>query len=285
MRHMKWLTPLILFIVILFSLSACGTSLEKPTGLEDSKNERIEVDKNVDKDREGEVDSFEEYNENEKTDDIKAETDKKSSKEKKSTSNKEKDFNTGKSDNKADQKEISPNQSSEKENDKSSAKLKSKKNENKSTGKTERKAETKQSAKSDQKPIKEKSDSKPKQEPKPKNTIELSVVVSSSEVPLSKTVHEIKEGDTVLDALIAITMDHGVHLDYSGSGGTAYVKGLGNVYEFDRGQGSGWMYRINGVFPDRGVGVVPLKDGDRVEFLYTTDLGKDIGADLKPFRR
>ncbi|AXI01404.1 DUF4430 domain-containing protein [Sporosarcina sp. PTS2304] len=96
----------------------------------------------------------------------------------------------------------------------------------------------------------------------------------------------IKDGDTVLAALIDITRKHKVQMDYrGGQGATAYVEGIDNVYEFDRGQGSGWMYRVNGIFPDRGAGVVPLLDGDRVEWLYTTNLGVDLNADLKPFRR
>lgn len=119
-----------------------------------------------------------------------------------------------------------------------------------------------------------------------KNTIVYSIVISDSEIPLAPTEMEVKEGDTVLDALIRITKEKGIQMDYrGGQGATAYVEGIANVYEFDRGQGSGWMYRVNGIFPDRGAGVVPLLPGDRVEWLYTTDLGKDLGADLQPFRR
>ena len=106
-------------------------------------------------------------------------------------------------------------------------------------------------------------------------------MISDNEIPLQPTEMEIEDYDTVLQALISITMQKGIHMDYRGhKGATAYVQGMGNVYEFDRGQGSGWMYRINGIFPDRGAGVVPLLDGDRVEWLYTTNLGEDLGADL-----
>ncbi|WP_305849688.1 DUF4430 domain-containing protein [Sporosarcina sp. PTS2304] len=116
--------------------------------------------------------------------------------------------------------------------------------------------------------------------------IVYSIVISSTEVPLPPTEMVIKDGDTVLAALIDITRKHKVQMDYrGGQGATAYVEGIDNVYEFDRGQGSGWMYRVNGIFPDRGAGVVPLLDGDRVEWLYTTNLGVDLNADLKPFRR
>lgn len=118
------------------------------------------------------------------------------------------------------------------------------------------------------------------------STIVFSIVISSSEVPLTPVKMEIKEGDTVLDALIQIAKKNKIQMDYrGGQGASAYVEGIANVYEFDRGQGSGWMYRINGVFPNRGAGTVPLMADDRVEWLYTTNLGVDLKADLKPFRQ
>ena len=129
-------------------------------------------------------------------------------------------------------------------------------------------------------------ESEPDSQPEKNNMIVHSIVISDSEVPLPPTEMEIEDGDTVLDALIKITKKHQIQMDYrGGQGATAYVEGMDNVYEFDRGPGSGWMYRVNGIFPDRSAGIVPLLPGDRVEWLYTTDLGNDLGADLKPFRR
>lgn len=120
---------------------------------------------------------------------------------------------------------------------------------------------------------------------KKKNTVVYSIVISSNEVPLPPTEVEMTDGETVLDVLIRVTKEKGIQMDYRGGrGGTAYVEGIANVYEFDRGQGSGWMYRVNGIFPDRGAGTVPLYAGDRVEWLYTTNLGNDLGANLQPFR-
>ena len=60
--------------------------------------------------------------------------------------------------------------------------------------------------------------------------------------------------------------------------GTAYVEGIGNLYEFDCGEGSGWMYRVNGNYPNFGCSRYILQDGDTVEFRYTCDLGADIGG-------
>jgi hypothetical protein len=59
----------------------------------------------------------------------------------------------------------------------------------------------------------------------------------------------------------------------------AYVEAIQNLYEFDCGELSGWMYRVNGVFPNYGCSRYTLKAGDVVEWLYTCDLGRDIGGE------
>lgn len=115
-------------------------------------------------------------------------------------------------------------------------------------------------------------------------TIVHSIAISEDEILLPPTEQVIEEGNTALDALIAVTKAHGIQLDYRGGKGTGvYVDGISNVYEFDRGKMSGWQYRINGVFPDRGVEHVTLCDGDRVEWLYTTD-PEDFKVTSEPFR-
>ena len=57
-----------------------------------------------------------------------------------------------------------------------------------------------------------------------------------------------------------------------------YIKGINNLYEFDCGDGSGWMYRVNGWYPNYGVSRYALRDGDVIEFRYTCELGDDIGG-------
>lgn len=56
-----------------------------------------------------------------------------------------------------------------------------------------------------------------------------------------------------------------------------YVMGIDGLTEFDHGEGSGWMYRVNGKFPPVFSGEIQIKDGDTLEWLYTTNLGEDIG--------
>ncbi len=180
---------------------------------------------------------------------------------------------------------------SDKENKKKAEKAASKDNQKKSKPSTSnknvnKKTSSSQSAKKSSAQPPKKAKEKPTKPEQKKNTLIYSIVISSNEVPLPPTEMEITDGETVLEALIRITQQKKIQMDYRGGrGGSAYVEGIANVYEFDRGQGSGWMYRVNGIFPDRGAGVVPLYAGDRVEWLYTTDLGKDLGANLQPFRR
>ena len=57
------------------------------------------------------------------------------------------------------------------------------------------------------------------------------------------------------------------------------IEGIANLYEFDCGELSGWMYKVNDWFPNYGCSRYELKDGDKVEWVYTCDLGKDVGGD------
>ena len=59
---------------------------------------------------------------------------------------------------------------------------------------------------------------------------------------------------------------------------SAYIEGIHNLYEFDVGELSGWMYSVNGWYPNYGCSRYALKDGDVVEWRYTCDLGFDVGG-------
>lgn len=56
-----------------------------------------------------------------------------------------------------------------------------------------------------------------------------------------------------------------------------YIEGIGNLYEFDCGDLSGWTYSVNGWFPNYGCSRYKLKDGDKIQWRYTCDLGRDVG--------
>lgn len=57
-----------------------------------------------------------------------------------------------------------------------------------------------------------------------------------------------------------------------------YIRGINGLSEFDRGKDSGWLYRVNGVFPGHSCAYEKIKKGDYVEWLYTRNLGKDVGG-------
>ncbi len=88
---------------------------------------------------------------------------------------------------------------------------------------------------------------------------------------------EISEGETVFNVLIRVTREHKIHMEYEGSKGTAYIQGINNLYEFDGGSLSGWMYCVNDWYPNYGCGEYKLKNGDVIAWNYTCDLGRDLG--------
>ena len=59
---------------------------------------------------------------------------------------------------------------------------------------------------------------------------------------------------------------------------SAYVEAINNLYEFDVGPLSGWMYSVNGWFPNFGSSRYLLSPDDVIEWHYTVDLGRDLGV-------
>ena len=88
------------------------------------------------------------------------------------------------------------------------------------------------------------------------------------------------EGESVFDVLQRICRKNNIHMEASWTPiyNSAYVEGIHNLYEFDCGSGSGWMYRVNGWYPNYGCSRYQLSQGDTVEWRYTCDLGADIGG-------
>ena len=59
---------------------------------------------------------------------------------------------------------------------------------------------------------------------------------------------------------------------------SSYIEGINNLYEFDCGSLSGWMYEVNDWFPNYGCSRYEVKNGDVIEWQYTCNLGADIGG-------
>lgn len=88
------------------------------------------------------------------------------------------------------------------------------------------------------------------------------------------------EGESVYDVLKRICAEKGIHMEASFTPmyNSAYVEGIHNLYEFDCGQASGWMYRVDGWYPNYGCSRYQLKQGETVEWRYTCAYGDDIGG-------
>lgn len=88
-------------------------------------------------------------------------------------------------------------------------------------------------------------------------------------------------GESVFDVLQRAMKEAGIPMEFTSVPvyGSAYIEGIANLYEFDCGALSGWVYSVNGVFPNYGSSKYTLKDGDEALWQYTCDLGADVGGD------
>ena len=85
-------------------------------------------------------------------------------------------------------------------------------------------------------------------------------------------------GESVFDVLQRVTRDRGIHMSsrFTPMYDSAYIEGISNLYEFDCGSNSGWMYCVNGWYPNYGVSKYTVENGDEIQFNYTCDLGRDL---------
>lgn len=113
---------------------------------------------------------------------------------------------------------------------------------------------------------------------------ELREFVPKDGIILKRKEYVLRNGDTVFDVLQRATRFHKIQLEFQGANDnvfkSAYIQGINYLYEFSAGANSGWMYEVNGEFPDVGVSRYTLKNGDHIEFHFTKNLGKDIGGEF-----
>lgn len=99
-------------------------------------------------------------------------------------------------------------------------------------------------------------------------------------VILERMEYVLRSDDTVFDILKRTVRHNQIHMEFQGASEnvfkSAYIQGINHLYEFSAGPLSGWMYAVNGEFPDYGVSRYVLEDGDEIEFRYTCDLGRDL---------
>ncbi len=96
-------------------------------------------------------------------------------------------------------------------------------------------------------------------------------------------VYDQPEGTTAMDVFRQVLAANGYTYEAKGSYVQAVIRPDGTrVAEFSKGQNSGWLFRVNGDFPDVAMDAYQLQDGDVIEVLFTADYTQEPGM-LLPF--
>lgn len=114
-----------------------------------------------------------------------------------------------------------------------------------------------------------------------KYPVSLGTIIDTTKVPF-------EEGDTIAEVTIRLLDAMGISYDYSGSITSGFYLGAiknfvvdntpyDKMGQFDAGEGSGWMITSNDWFIDKGASEFLVKNGDKIQWKYTCQLGSDIG--------
>lgn len=102
---------------------------------------------------------------------------------------------------------------------------------------------------------------------------------------------EFQDGETVFDVIKRACKENvctdnckycqkgGIQIEYSYTPAyeSYYIEGIHQLYEKSCGAMSGWLYSVNGEFPQVSSSVYPVKSGDNIVFTFTCDGGDDVG--------
>lgn len=101
-------------------------------------------------------------------------------------------------------------------------------------------------------------------------------------VILALTEESFEKGESVFDILARTTKNNKIHMEFVKTPiyNSAYIEGIHNIYELDGGEASGWMYSVNGRFPQGGASTYIVEPNDRIHWVYSCDLGKDVSGDF-----
>ncbi|MBO1005542.1 DUF4430 domain-containing protein [Pseudogracilibacillus auburnensis] len=272
----------VLLVSLLVIFSACGNKEENVGNDQRDDQEKIDEiseeadgEDEIDTDENDETDEEEENNKKEdKSEDSEDPLQTKITKTKKdqdvtkdSTSTNNNNNKTAKNDTSSTTTKKSNNNNKSSNNSKTSKSNDTKKTSSHTNNKST-KSNSSSSSKNNQSAPKEK-----KKEEKVEQTVTVSVSIPSgvnNGSGLAATTVTINEGDTVLDA----SLKTGISIDYSGSGSTAYIKGINGLNEFDEGPLSGWLVKVDGSLINRSAGNYKVTDKQTIEWVYTTDYTK-----------
>ncbi|MEE0867020.1 MAG: S-layer homology domain-containing protein [Clostridia bacterium] len=88
-----------------------------------------------------------------------------------------------------------------------------------------------------------------------------------------------KEGATVYHAFVKVCSANSITHQGAAQGYVSSItKGNKTLAEFDKGDNSGWLYKVNGKLPTVGLTEFPIKDKDTIVWYYAEDWTKDPSA-------
>jgi len=101
-------------------------------------------------------------------------------------------------------------------------------------------------------------------------------IIPKDGIILKEITVEFFPDESAFDVLRRELKNRNIQLEYvlTPAYNSAYIEGIANLYEFDCGELSGWMYKVNGIKPTYGCSQYKLKDGDKIEFFYSCDMFK-----------
>lgn len=91
---------------------------------------------------------------------------------------------------------------------------------------------------------------------------------------ISKTALTVEKGSNVLDVITSALSIAGIPYTNEGN----YISSIRGLSAMDNGSLSGWMYTVNGKYPNLGVEEQKVKNGDRIVFHYTDDYTAEESA-------
>ncbi len=90
-----------------------------------------------------------------------------------------------------------------------------------------------------------------------------------------------RKDESAFDILLRVLKEERIHIEFMTTPiyDSVYIEGIGNIYEMDCGKLSGWMYKVNGAFLQTSSSAYMPENGDKIEWVYTCDAGKDVSAE------
>jgi len=99
------------------------------------------------------------------------------------------------------------------------------------------------------------------------------------------TTVSINKDSTVLSASLDSFNANLLAFQTGGSGTDTYITSIAGLAQQSSSPLSGWLYKVNDVFIDSSPATYKVAPHDHITWVFTTDLGKDVGAPSVIFER